>query len=230
MTYREKALEYLSRDRLLHIDMTEAIKRGLCSIDYAAEDGVMLTLEEAIMLSCGSTEKALELLKGADKEYICLHQPEMARAVCSACGYNIDTHCWQAAYLGEPFPEGEEDIRILGMESLDAVAAVYELHDREYLSRLIEEKIMIGAFVDGKLAGFMGKHKEGAQGLLLVLPEYRRLGLASALEKYYANYELSQGNIPYGNIIVGNMASRALQEKLGMSFAEGTVQWLTLKA
>ena len=36
---------------------------------------------------------------------------------------------------------------------------------------------MLGAFVDGTLAGFAGFHGEGSIGLLEVLPAYRRRGL-----------------------------------------------------
>lgn len=228
MDKKETALKYLSRDALQHVDMSEAIKRGLCSIDYAAQDGVKLSLEETVMLSCESIETALRLIDGSERQhYLCLHQPEFAEALCAGRGYKIDNRCWTAAYMGVPFEERGEDVRILGMEHLDEVASAYELHDRDYLKWLIERKIMMGAFVDGKLAGFIGKHKEGAQGLLFVLPEYRRLGLAAALERRYINYDLSLGNIAYGHIIVGNTASRALQQSLGLSFAEKDVQWLT---
>lgn len=228
MDKKETALKYLSRDALQHVDMSEAIKRGLCSIDYAAPDGVKLSLEETVMLSCDSEETALRLISGSEEQhYLCLHQPEFAEALCSGRGYKIDNRCWTAAYLGEPFEELGEDVRILGMEQLDEVASMYALHDRAYLGWLIERKIMMGAFVDGQLAGFIGKHKEGAQGLLFVRPEYRRMGLAAALERRYINYDLSLGNIAYGHIIVGNTASRALQESLGLSFADKDVQWMT---
>lgn len=228
MDKKETALRYLGRDAIQHIDMSEAIKRGLCSIDYAAPDGVKLSLEETVMLSCDSEETALRLISGTERQhYLCLHQPEFAEMLCAERGYNIDNLCWTAAYIGEPFEELGEDVRILGMEQLDEVASMYTLHDRDYLKWLIERRIMMGAFVDGKLAGFIGKHKEGAQGLLFVLPEYRRLGLAAALERRYINYDLSLGNIAYGHIIVGNTASRALQESLGLSFADKDVQWLT---
>ena len=40
---------------------------------------------------------------------------------------------------------------------------------------------MLGAFVDGTLAGFAGFHGEGSIGLLEVLPAYRRRGLGEAL-------------------------------------------------
>lgn len=32
--------------------------------------------------------------------------------------------------------------------------------------------------------------------------------------------------MPYGQIVIGNNASRAVQEKLGMSFADKNVWWL----
>ena len=85
--------------------------------------------------------------------------------------------------------------------------------------------IMLGAFVDGKLAGFMGQHPEGSLGMLFVFPQFRRQGIAEALERNYVNLELAQGHVPYGQIFVGNTASRMLQEKLGMEFSEGNICW-----
>lgn len=228
MDIKEQALEYFKRDAMQHVDMSEAIKRGLCTIDYAAPDGVKLSLEETVMLSCDSVETALRLIDGTETQhYLCIHQPEFAETISAERGYKMDNRCWTALYDGAPFEEHGEDVRILGMEYLDEVDSMYDLHGKDYLSWLIERKIMMGAFVDGKLAGFIGKHKEGAQGLLFVRPEYRRMGLAAALERRYINYDLSLGNVAYGHIIVGNDASRALQESLGLSFADKDVQWMT---
>ena len=89
----------------------------------------------------------------------------------------------------------------------------------------MDKGVMLGAFVEGKLAGFMGQHPEGSQGLLFVFPEYRRLGLAEALERRYVNLDLSRGNVPFGQIFVGNTPSRRLQEKLGMEFSDKYICW-----
>ena len=68
---------------------------------------------------------------------------------------------------------------------------------------------------------------QGALGMLEVLPEYRRRGIAAALESAAINRELNEGHgAVRTDIVIGNNASRAVQEKLGMSFADKNVWWL----
>ena len=63
-------------------------------------------------------------------------------------------------------------------------------------------------------------------GLLEVLPEYRRLGLARALEAAIIRQQVGRGRLPYGHVRTGNTASIALQKKMGMDFVERKVYWL----
>ena len=83
--------------------------------------------------------------------------------------------------------------------------------------------------MDDQLAGFAGTHVEGTLGLLTVLPEYRRRGIATALESTAINRELQEGHVPYCHLYTDNLASRALQQSLGLSFADKNVWWLYRK-
>ena len=89
----------------------------------------------------------------------------------------------------------------------------------------MDQGVIIGAFLNGELAGFMGRHREGSLGMLFVFPKFRRLGVAEALERNYVNREIALGHVPYGQIFLGNIASRQLQEKLGMEFSEKNICW-----
>ena len=62
--------------------------------------------------------------------------------------------------------------------------------------------------------------------ILEVLPEYRRLGLAFALEAHLINCLLEQRRIPFKQVSVDNEPSLALQRKLGMELSDATVHWL----
>lgn len=53
-----------------------------------------------------------------------------------------------------------------------------------------------GLFEDGQLAAFIGVHHEGSMGILEVLPEYRRRGLAMALEGWLIRWHLERGWTP----------------------------------
>ena len=64
------------------------------------------------------------------------------------------------------------------------------------------------------------------KGGTLIRYSYEQQPDLAALESAAINRELNEGHMPYGQIVIGNNASRAVQEKLGMSFADKNVWWL----
>ena len=177
------------------------------------------------MLSCEDRELGFDLLRIHQPPWVVLHQMDMREGL-AEMGYRLGDACWQGAYTKtEPLEETGADMRLLDRSYAHLVSENYELADEEELTELMDKGVMLGAFVEGKLAGFMGQHPEGSQGLLFVFPEYRRLGLAEALERRYVNLDLSRGNVPFGQIFVGNTPSRRLQEKLGMEFSDKFICW-----
>ena len=223
------ARAWLSRDVLSHTDMTEALRRGLGEIAAATEQGVLLSVDEGCcgMLSCADLETARRLLKGKRFPLLAIHQAEMESALCGELGMETWMRCRQAVFPGREPPETtSEEIRPLSAEHLDFLPANYRHEDSEYLSWLLERQALFGAFRAGVLAGFIGKHAEGAMGLLEVLPAWRRQGVGESLERFLIARELEQGNVPYCQVFTDNLASLALQKKLGLTLAEGTVSWL----
>ena len=63
-------------------------------------------------------------------------------------------------------------------------------------------------------------------GMLYVLPEYRRQGWGERLERALTKIVLTQGDLPYGHVVVGNEASARLQEKLGFICCSQVVTWM----
>lgn len=63
-------------------------------------------------------------------------------------------------------------------------------------------------------------------GILAILPEFRRRGLASLLESWVIGRQLREGRVPYGHVIDGNGASTALQQSLGLTKAELPAIWV----
>ena len=221
-----KALEYLQREYLHNLDMIEGLRRDLYDVLYAAEDGVLICDREGgrtHMLSCRDAE-----FSRPGCSLFVVHQADTVEPLKEKLGFEYACECWQAAYLGDtPLPVGDFEIKKLDMSYAPVAAEIYSSSDYlEYMQRQIREGVLLGAFVDGKLAGFTGRHVQGALGMLEVLPEYRRRGIAAALESAAINRELNEGHVPYGQIVIGNNASRAVQAKLGMSFADKNVWWL----
>jgi len=226
---KKTALEYLNKDPLHHLDMIELINRELCELTYVSDNGVMLTYDKgfSVMLSCDSLELAMKLLGDCPYNMIAIHQDYMKDELCRVFHIENTEECWQGAYTRDiPLPLDDCDIRLLDSEYLDFLCSNYEHGDRDYMQWLIEQRVMYGIFVENEIAGFIGRHSEGSIGLLKILPEYRRRGLAEKLYSFYINLELSQGHRPYGQIFVGNTASRRLNEKLGIEFSDKTVTWL----
>ena len=226
------ARTWFSRDPLLHADMAESLRRGLGVIASAAERGVLVSADEDScgMLSCADLDTALTLLDGRRFPLLSIHQAELESPLCRELGMETWMRCRQAVYLGkEPPAATEEDIRPLTGEHLDFLQANYRHEDSEYLAWLLERRALFGAFREEKPVGFIGKHAEGSMGLLEVLPAWRRQGVGERLERFLIARELEQGNLPYCHVFTDNQASLALQEKLGLTLAEGSVIWLKEK-
>ena len=224
---KEKALEFLNKDYLLNVDMIECIRRDICRILYASDKAVLIVADSGWvhMLSCEDRELGLELIKTHQPPWVVLHQMDMREAV-AGLGYRIGDECWQSAYTKTtPMEETLADIRRLDRRFLKRIADNYELADEGEIAALLDAGVIYGAFAGGELAGFIGRHAEGSVGLLFVFPEFRRMGIAEALERNYVNRELAEGNVAYGQIFVGNTPSRQLQEKLGMDFSDKFICW-----
>ncbi len=224
---KEKALEFLNNDYLLNVDMIECIRRDICRILYASDKAVLIVADSGwvYMLSCEDRELGLELIKTHQPPWVVLHQMDMREAV-AGLGYRIGDECWQSAYTkSTPMEEAFADIRQLDRSYAKLIDENYDLADEEEITAQLDAGIIFGAFVKGELAGFIGRHEEGSVGLLFVFPEFRRMGIAEALERNYVNRELAEGNVAYGQIFVGNTPSRQLQEKLGMDFSDKFICW-----
>lgn len=224
---KETALKFLRKDYLLNVDMIECIRRDIGRVLYASDKAVLIAADSAwvYMLSCDDRELGLSLIRKHVDSWVVLHQMDM-RAPVSKLGFRVGDECWQGAYTKKlPLEETFADIRRLDRSYAPLIAQNYELEEEDEIALLMEQGIVYGAFLNGELAGFMGRHREGSLGMLFVFPPFRRQGIAEALERNYVNREIALGHVPYGQIFVGNTPSRQLQEKLGMEFSQGNICW-----
>ena len=167
------------------------------------------------------------------------HNREMVPFMEKYFHLKTDMECIQGAYtrkeklpvhgLYGPDGRGENgfSIRTLTEEFIPFVAEHYsEIGSPEYVTERILHGAVYGAFYEEKIVGFIADHEEGSIGMLYVLPEYRKRHVAMALETYCMNLAVERGEIPYGQVVLGNEASIRLQEKMGICFAKGTVVWM----
>lgn len=246
----QDCLEVLKKQKLLHIDMIELINRGQARLVYAKGANIVLydkvsriyfhTTENEEEGKAALRAMAADAKHTEDIDLVVLHQDFMQEPAGEMLTLKTFLSCYQAVYTrkeklpitglyrmdGKP-QEGLADIRQLTLEHLDVVVENYTTMDEpEYLKNRIERGWMYGAFVENKLAGFVGMHGEGSIGMLEVLPEYRGRHLGKALETYMMNLSLEKGMIPYGQVAVENEVSKKLQESLGLCFSKNPVYWM----
>ena len=233
---KTSSLAYLSRDFNKNIDMLEILPLPNARVLAASDSGVLIEHNGIYLLSCdaGTDADYLPLLvEGLEHDPECmivLHSAALKDALVTTYGFQAFLDVRHGVYrkqspVAYSLPEGAQ-IRQLDESHLDFVVRHYHMMDDvSYLHERIDEG-MYGAFVGGELAGFIGTHDERSIGLLEILPEYRRLGLAFALEAYLINWLLEQGRIPFTQVSVDNEPSLALQRKLGMELSDATVHWL----
>lgn len=233
MKQEEKAIAYLSKDPLLHVDMLECIRRGSAELLDISDTGVLLcnTACGAVMMSAEKEDTADRMLAALDAAPLFVaHQEFYLPKVRQKFDFQEKRVCRQAVYPGKkrlPNPPGSVTIRRLEERHLPFVVANYSHADDEtYLRERILCGALFGAFADGRLTGFIGIHGEGSMGMLEVLPEYRRRGIASALGAFLINRTLEEGRVPFSQIIVDNGPSMSLHRKFGFAFSSGTVCWL----
>ena len=180
-----------------------------------------------------------EISKDERIECIAIHQRELVPFMEKYFHLKTDMECLQGAYtrreklpvrgLYGPDGRGENgfSIRTLTEEFIPFVAEHYsEIGSPEYVTERILHGAVYGAFYEEKIVGFIADHEEGSIGMLYVLPEYRKRHVAMALETYCMNLAVERGEIPYGQVVLGNEASIRLQEKMGICFAKGTIVWM----
>ncbi len=242
----QECKKWMMRQKLLHIDMIELINRGRARIVY--RDAKELLLRDMVSgiyfhtrMADVPTEWNLPQELGKDEriECIAIHQREMVPFMEKYFHLKTDMECIQGAYtrkeklpvrgLYGPDGRGENgfSIRVLSEEFIPFVTEHYsEIGTEEYVTDRIRHGAVYGAFYDEKIVGFIADHEEGSIGMLYVLPEYRKRHVAMALETYCMNLAIDRGEIPYGQIVLGNEPSIGLQEKMGICFAKGTVVWM----
>lgn len=228
----------LARDPVLYLDLSETVRRGEGHVIAALPHGALAAFHNyekggqdlgfTMFADDLETAQTLLALVPPNPDFITVHEALYWEELKRRFGFSALNPCWQMAWLRPtppPLPNVAADIRKLDQSHLPTVLANYSLADKEYLSWRIQQGELFGAFDGGTLMAFAGRHAEGSIGLLEVLPQYRRRGVATLLQSYMINLEMSRGHIPYGQVFDGNDPSLALQRSLGMARSKGQLFW-----
>lgn len=226
---------YLNQNSLLNIDILENIGRKHTEILFSTSDGVLLYNSNInLYMISAETEKAFnEMLPKINKpNLIAAHQQFYMPKLHQVFPFPEIRTCIQAAYFSKNTLsinlDSDAEIKCLNESHLDILTEKYThaADGTDYLLNRLQNGKMFGYFKNGKIAGFIGTHGEHSIGLLEVFPEYRRMGIASALLSFMVNRRLNEGHIPFSQIEVGNKASEKLHQKLNFSISEEPMYWL----
>ncbi len=234
MLTKSEAISLLSKDFAKNVGMIEVLKRDKNAvIIYAEDSGVALKNCDGIVLislnDFSVRNKVISLLKSV-KVAMCTDY-ETAKQIDGKFEINHLKGCYQAFWnKREKIPENPR-ITIDKMACTDynikAVLENYRLGcDYDGVVKAITKYGMLGAYVEGNLAGFIGFHSELSMGMLEVFPRYRRMGLGSELLKRDINYCLDMGGVPFCHIIQDNFKSHDMCLKVGLTFYNDYVYWV----
>lgn len=225
MNDREQAaVRYLEQEPLWHVDMLEALRRGRGEVAFFEGKTVLIRRNEAedfYLLTSDSPEAAETAFQRLPAPRIVVARgPGVAERMRERFGLPLSDYCSNVAYLKQerlPWDCPGLVVRPLRVEEIPDFLEHYDMEDEEGARARIEQGELFAAQLEGELVGFMGLHSDGSMGMLEVFPAYRKLGVGRAIEKFFINFCLDRGWIPYGQVFLDNERSFSLQEHLGMA-------------
>ncbi len=229
---KEKALEYLKKDPVLHIDMIERVRKETCRILYAQEDGVyLLEHDDACIISAKDKEAFVKIWSMFPVvPYFSVHHDyelEALKEICPELDFSNIEACYSTAYLKNeliPLPYDYEVVT-LDESHLRTVSDYYDSGD-EYILGRIKSGDLFGVFDEnGEMMGFEGFHNGGMMGLLKVFEKHRRKGVAMQLMVHVINTDIGRGNVPHSQVVTDNEASLIIHRKLGFEISDTPVYW-----
>lgn len=117
-------------------------------------------------------------------------------------------------------------IKPLSDTDIETALIYYDKYgDREEFIQLRDRDMLWGYYEENMLQGFIGIHAEGALGILHVIKEYRKKGIATHLLNHAISKAKEQDLIPYAQIELENHGSFALHEKMDCEIGEEISSW-----
>ncbi|HNX13901.1 MAG TPA: GNAT family N-acetyltransferase [Oscillospiraceae bacterium] len=230
MTDSEFCIKFAESDLPHRALLFYCLKSGSAEIIFCGEDGMLLFDQNGghYLLTAKSRKTAEKLIDKVPQGNSIVAHEDFYDDLLHCRNPIRKTRCNAAAYLKKEPPEAPDaDIRQLTADDLPLIVEHYHLFtDAGYFAERLSGGFMYGIYINGEPTGFIGRHDSGEMGMLEIFEPYRKQGLGYKLEKFIIRKVLSEGNLPIGEVVVGNTASFALQRKVGMSVdIEQTVTW-----
>lgn len=228
-----RALDYLQRDPIHHMDIIQPILRGSADILAAEDHGVLIRERKSRghFLAADAPETASHLMDLIDTAQLMSVHDE-------ASWYEAERRfslartmvCHQAVWTKDRSPAAPDPayaFRPLPLQCAPEIVALYShAIDPAYIEGRLRDGELFGLFSGDDMAGFIGLHEEGSMGMLEVKPAHRRMGIATQLLTHLIDQLLAKGFTPFSQFTIANEPSRRLHERLGFSITQKRVYWL----
>jgi ribosomal protein S18 acetylase RimI-like enzyme len=227
-----KVQAFIHRNYPSRVLVDFVLKKGAGSIVFEAEEALVLKVEQGPLFAvyADNMQAAKQCLPYVgEAEFITAETEEMGRFFLETlANYRKFLTCYIYHYPHKKYIKIGEKAHLapVRMEHLNFILENYKHMTEEEAREDIQNGDIIGVFVDGQLAGFIGFHPEGSIGKLEVLPAFRRMGLGYDLEAAAINRRLQEGLPAYCQVRVDNVPSQRLQEKLGMRRCDTPSLWM----
>ena len=228
------AISQLSRNFYRNICLIEVLKHDKDSrLLYSEPDGVVVSTFDGICLcdlsDCTDKARVVDMLD--DVKVAMATDKETAQLISQKFGIELIKECYQSIWEGGLRVEDKDGFvveRLLPTkENVQAIIKTYRGGwDEQMVLNAMQKDGMYGVFDGQKLIAFAGWHSELSLGMLEVLPEYRRLGIATKIGAKMVNITLNKGRVPFGHIVSDNFKSYNLSKKTGFTFYDGFVYWV----
>jgi FR47-like protein. len=213
-----------------NVNIIEPVSQGLLKIVLNDPDCYLVKIKNiyvCYLRNDDGADKVLRALTSA-KDILCVNgydSPLMKQSRRWISDYHDYNFVYESREkIAYELQEGAS-IRSLNIKDLDYVFNHYKIvQDRVYLKDRIHHG-MYGVVVERKLRGFVGTHTEGSVGILFVEELSQRMHFGSALEAEMINHLLEKEIVPFTQVEVHNVASKRLQESLGLVKGEKPVHW-----
>ncbi|MBM6870078.1 GNAT family N-acetyltransferase [Pseudoflavonifractor phocaeensis] len=226
--------ERLAAEPVRYADLLTALDRPETRLVWNGAEGAVLWEARsgaymAVCLAPGGEEETAAHVPPAGTLVTC-HDAVTCRLLRRRLGLTQLQVCVQAVWTAKEPPQVPPfggTLKRLGEEWTQTVYDRYSQHygNLEEIRQSIRQG-MLGAFVEGELAGFIGVHLEGSLGMLEVLPPFRRRGVGRMLLAGGIALALEQGRTPFSQIMADNRPSLALHRGLGMDLSPERMYWL----
>lgn len=230
-------LEKLKKDKVKNIMTIDSLERGLAIVLLKNDNTLIVKTDEALLVhSCEKNdfnlivEKVKNNIKKDEFVFILVHDEWLAEDLREALGFKeiipyLNSLIEDDVVIEEVTIKGLE-IRQLTQDDFNFVRRTYKLVASDGYIRERIDHGMLGAVYNGNLVGFVGEHDEGTMGMLEVIPEARRLGIAKALSNEMIKLMRKNKRYAHSNTSPNNEASIQLQKQHGFTICYDPVYWL----